>query len=338
MKESSWLFRVASLPRHGGGHLARCTALAAAVRAHSPVTFVLDDVDDGAQLAAKALGQNGYKSVEAAKAGSIPILGTVIDGYEFTDETAAFYAARGPLVAFDDFLRPPASADLVINASCHLSGETVAGVPALLGPNYALINEIFSAIPDRDRTAPVQRILVTFGKLDPGDATGLVLESLDRLIMKVPKFDVTVIAPQNAEGKPWFKRRDITILSAVPNLIELTRTADLVIGAAGVSLFERMAAGVPSVTLSIVDNQDLFVAGAAAAGGTVNGGSVNQVTTSSLSEKIEVLLSNPDLRMEMSRSARKLIDGKGANRIAAVMRDLVKSKSSKTDLPIAAKV
>ena len=54
-----------------------------------------------------------------------------------------------------------------------------------------------------------------------------------------------------------------------PNLVGLLGDTDIVIGAGGVSMLERFAAGVPSISTTIVDNQSAFVSGGVRLGATV---------------------------------------------------------------------
>lgn len=316
---ASWLLRVASHPRHGGGHVARSGVLAEALAARGESVLMV--LDNGADEARARLEARGLSCTMEEPAG--PWRGSVVDGYDFAPESIArLVQVAAPLAAIDDFLDPPPGAALVINSACHLSGDRVGDIPALLGPRYALVDPRFSVLPARDRTAPVAHIVVTFGVIDSGNATELALEALERIAAAGPALRVTVIAGHAATNLASLRK---TVAAHAPgwrlltnprDMAPLLAEADLIIGAGGVSLLERMAAGVPSVTLSIADNQRLFVEGAAALGATVDAGDASTSSSAALSDILLATLRDPERRVNMSRAGRQAIDGNGPARVA----------------------
>ncbi len=326
-----WLIRVASHPRHGGGHLARCRVLAAALReAGAGVALVLDE---GTEAARAALERQGFDCRTVGAEGVGPWAGCVLDGYDILrEETAHWCRVSPPMAVIDDFLDPPAGTALVINGAPHLDGDAVNGVPALLGPAYALVDPRFAALPERDRTAPVKRILISFGRLDPDNITARAVEAVAAL--RAP-LAVTVVLPSNSPHIPAVRAAVMALDSAselildAPDMLRHLAAADLAVGAGGVSQLERMAAGVPSITVSIVDNQRLFVEGAVRRGGTVDGGDASTLTAGSLSECLLQLLTDGDLRRRIVSEGRALIDGWGSQRVAAHVLQLAARQAEK---------
>lgn len=319
----AWLFRVASHRSQGGGHVARSGVLARALARRVPVRMVLDPDSEEARIGLESLGLD---CVTAGNEGTGPWAGAVVDGYPFRRDEAARIAARvRPLVWLDDFLDPPHCADLVVNGACHLVGDEVAGIPALLGPRYALVDQRLAALPERDRTASVERVLVSFGRLDPDDAAGLALDALALLAEAGIAPAVTVVCAERSTNLPRVRERAVraggrvTVETDVPDMVPLLAEADLAIGAGGVSLMERMAAGVPSASLVIADNQRLFVEGAAAEGGTLDAGDARMLSPQDLAAALRPLFVEPDRRKEIAAVSRRLIDGRGAERVAAAI-------------------
>jgi spore coat polysaccharide biosynthesis predicted glycosyltransferase SpsG len=234
--------------------------------------------------------------------------GSLIDGYGMEKEAAVLAKNAPPMVVLDDFLVPPPGTSLVVNSAFHLTGDTINGLPALLGPAFALVDPRFSALPDRGRDQPVRKILVTFGRIDPDNATELVLEALIRAGTGAK---ITVVSSAASPHAETIAERVRTLGGAAhlvldaPDLVPLLAETDLVVGAGGVSLMERIAAGIPSVTLAVAENQRLFVDGAARAGATLAG-----------STDLDTLLGDAGVRARMSEAGRQIIDGGGATRVA----------------------
>lgn len=312
-----WALRVASHSRHGGGHLARIRVLAKALKvAGEEVTLVLDQ---GANAAKQVIQGDSLRFCKVAEALQGQFSGIVLDGYEIIRNEVSLWINRAaPVVVIDDFLNPPAGVSLVINSAPHLVGGQVNGIRALLGSRYALVDPIYASLPDKDRSKPVQRLLVSFGRIDPDNLTERTLAAL--AMLQYPPIVEVVIASRSPHRKAVeaaLRRlgNASTLTFDAPNLIEQLALADLAIGAGGVSLLERMAAGVPSVSIAIVDNQRAFVEGANIAGGTIGIGDIKDASVKSLNSLIKNIIMDASLRSEMAVNARCIVDGHGPNRV-----------------------
>ena len=166
--QQKWAFRVASHPRHGGGHLARCTVLADALLAlNAHVTFVLDE---GSNAIVEILKARGLSIVISGRTSQGSGPGVFLDGYKILEDESSYWHSVAPqMVVIDDFLKPPKGTSLVINCAPHAEGTQVGGMPALLGPRYALVSPKFAALPCRDRSQDPEHVLISFGRLDPQD-------------------------------------------------------------------------------------------------------------------------------------------------------------------------
>lgn len=325
MSEPSWLFRVASERQWGGGHVARCRALAEVMRAYRPVAFMLDE-DDGGWSG--ALTAAGFVVLPNGDVPSGPWCGSLIDGYGFGPEIGSRLAqVASPLVAIDDLLSPPREAALVVNPG---TDDAHYEVPSLLGSRFALIHSRFRDLPAPAVAGQVERVLVSFGRYDTHDAAGLVLSALSLLRRReafAPELSVVLggaspnLAAIRTRLEDWDgKARLIVDSDDMPSLI---RSADLVLGAGGVSLYERMACGVPSVTLVLADNQAANVDLSARHGATVNAGTIGSVSIERLAESIFMLARSRQARMRQSQCGQAWADGHGPSRVAEAMMRLV---------------
>ena len=86
-------------------------------------------------------------------------------------------------------------------------------------------------------------------------------------------------------------------------------------------MIERVAAGVPSLTILGAENQRLSIEGAGISGVTIDGTRIN---SADLLPRISSILEDSKLRVSMSKAGRKLIDGMGGNRIADFLCSMVK--------------
>lgn len=314
-----WLLRVASNPRHGAGHVSRSRALSAALAAHGPVTLV---VDAGATTWRERLNDEGFHAVSAGEEGSGPWLGAVLDGYDLPDNgIAELVSAARPLAVFDDFLSPPEAADLLINAAIGLEGDSINDIPALLGPAYACLDARYRE-PSTRPIEKVEHVVISFGMIDPDNATGLTLGGFAALSRDgiAPHLSVVIGsgAPHRAatEAAVEKMRGQASLLVDVQDMAALLRSADLVIGAGGVSLFERLALGLPSITFEIADNQRRFIEGAVKMGATVFGGVMGETNAKTVASMVHGLMKDRRARAGLRARGWALVDGRGADRVA----------------------
>lgn len=105
----------------------------------------------------------------------------------------------------------------------------------------------------------------------------------------------------------------VRLVLDAPDMVGALDEADFVIGAGGVSLMERMAAGVPSMTLLLAENLRLFIEGAARRGATIDGG---PLAPEELAGALQTVFADKGARVAMAAAGHVAIDGEGANRVA----------------------
>jgi spore coat polysaccharide biosynthesis predicted glycosyltransferase SpsG len=245
--------------------------------------------------------------------------GIVLDGYELMETQAMTLARRAPLVVIDDFLEPPVCAKLAINGAVHLDGDRIGDLPALLGPRYALVDPRYAALPSRDHTAPVRDVLITMGRIDPDNRVSACLDLLAAIGCDA---QITVVASADLVSKTGLDariRQPHCLVIDAPDMVPLLDATDFIIGAGGVSLMERMASGIPSLTLLLADNQRLFVAGAARLGATIDGG---ESTGPKCAALLGDILADGPARAAMAAAGRRTVDGQGAARVASHLINL----------------
>jgi RimJ/RimL family protein N-acetyltransferase len=97
----------------------------------------------------------------------------------------------------------------------------------------------------------------------------------------------------------------------------LLAECDLAIGAGGTATWERLALGVPTLALSLAENQSVLLNSLAQAG-VVCAPDLAAPEPEMLALHLQALLENQRLRHHLSAAGMALVDGNGASRVAAV--------------------
>ena len=163
----------------------------------------------------------------------------------------------------------------------------------LVGLDYALVDPQFVAQGARAVGGEVANVLVSFGQRDSNNATGVALDALT-LQGGGKGFSVTVALGRSAPHVSAVKDRVAGMhgvaLEVDADMNRCYSKADLVIGGGGVGLLERMAQGLPSVTVTLADNQRGQITLCAGAGGTIDGGFAGDLVAENLASIMLPLL------------------------------------------------
>jgi UDP-2,4-diacetamido-2,4,6-trideoxy-beta-L-altropyranose hydrolase len=131
---------------------------------------------------------------------------------------------------------------------------------SLLGPKYSLLHPIYQELRKtcKIRFGPIKRILIFFGGADPMNMTGMVLSAF----ISLKRFDIevdVVINNSSPHIHSIFQQKaglsNIHLHMNLSSLAPLIMAADLGIGACGISSWERLCLGLPSIVITIADNQ-----------------------------------------------------------------------------------
>ena len=188
---------------------------------------------------------------------------------------------------------------------------------ALLSPDYSVLRSI---VPARDK---LRRILVFFGGVDELNYTGIALRAL-----QYPEFDDLGVDVVLGSAAPHLEKiqaavrsmPNVTIHVGLPSLSALMVRADLAIGAAGVTSWERACLGLPSIIIPVAQNQvdgarelDRLGASILLAHSGMSGLVEKIVST------LSCLLDSKKSLSEMSIAAFRLGDGRGVQRAATCL-------------------
>ncbi len=329
------VLRVDASSTIGSGHLSRCLTLGRALRqagfevavaSRAPSDHTRKWVDREGHHLVTVEGEELAAARAAAEGASL----VVIDGYGFgPDLHAALREAGRVVTVMDDTATAAVSGDVVLNGNLFAEELRYEGVPAtLLGPSYALVREEFRearAAREPRIASDTRRVLVSMGGADPAGATEAFLEAIDALgasdVRVVvgganPRVDAIRAAAARITG------HTMEVVVDVARMSEPMLWCDVAVVAAGSTCLELACLGVPAVVVSVADNQDPVAAAVARLGLMRSVGRFGDSAGRDLIREVESLLADAPVRAAMAARQRDTIDGLGADRAAAALRDL----------------
>lgn len=319
----------------GMGHLMRCISIARAMRVEGAtcVFFVAQ------QAAGAFLREQGflcevldtdYLQMET----ELPMLERLavqygiqlwlVDSYQATQPYFRALQKWCPVYYLDDCGRFLA-ADGVINYNIYgekldYVKECPPGMEFLLGAVYAPVKEEFVRTPYLIRKE-VQRILITMGGSDAlnigGDLCEALLERLDNVEIHIICGRFNPHLKKLRELQSCCDR--VRILVDVPDMWNKIANADIAISAAGSTMYELSAMGVPTVCCYYVENQRLIAEEFARQTGMCNAGDYSlepQRVRNKIVDAVCTLESSYEERKRLATSMKQVTDGLGAQRLA----------------------
>ncbi len=195
----------------------------------------------------------------------------------------------------------------------------------LLGPKYALLRPEFAAEKKRiiKRTFPPRHVLITFGGTDHENMALLSLKALN--YMGYPG-QVTLVAGQNNQNTAELelmcsKRPNTTFMQSTDKMAEIMRKADIAIGAAGMTTWERMCLGLPCVTIAVNENQVEMAEFLGSNHYSFYAGTSASLTSQKLATYLENVFFDSKKFRGIEKYAVDHVDGNGATDIADILLD-----------------
>ncbi|HDY75388.1 MAG TPA: UDP-2,4-diacetamido-2,4,6-trideoxy-beta-L-altropyranose hydrolase, partial [Candidatus Marinimicrobia bacterium] len=268
---------------------------------------------------------------------SIRAIGNTVPDWLIVDHYAIdarwhnqFRERVGQIMVIDDLADRPLDCDLLLDQTYGRQLDTYQeqvppGCQILLGSRYALLRPEFSklrplAIKKRKIFNGINRILVTMGAMDPDNVTATVLEGLSRVDWKdKPVIDIVLggKAPNLKQVESMAKKSTLEILVStdVSDMAERMLAADLAIGASGSTSWERCCMGLPSITISIAENQSLIAYELEKKGAAKYLGTLEAITEESIKCSVEKIRKTDQLK-SMATIGIQIVDGSGAKCLA----------------------
>lgn len=227
-----------------------------------------------------------------------------------------------PLIYIDDQNTFDYAADLVVNYALYADGLSYPqNKRYLLGPKYALLRKEFQNVPRIQTAEQVRDVLLSTGGADPEHAALACVRYLrehgnDSIIYHV----VLGAMNQDAETIEGLanSRRNIVLHRQVADMRSLMLQCDVAVSAAGTTLFELCACGVPTVTYILADNQIMNARSFEKERLMLCAGDIRNCDgfPKYIFDYLMLLIRDWPLRQQMMGKMRTIIDGYGAVRLA----------------------
>lgn len=336
--EKSILIRTDGNQDIAAGHLMRCLSIAQALHEKKvPVFFAVAD-ETSAGLLRTFFGpgedypvlllHSDYQKPDSETDSLISLFSQtdagclLVDSYFVTPSYLETLNSKIKTAYIDDLYSFDYPVDLLINYDAVIPENFYQQARGrLLGLSYTPLRKQFSNLQPAVRPE-VKEILISTGGTDPCH----VAESLlSQLISSAESRDWCFHVPAGPmhSGRKSLERLALShprihLYEHVARMAELMQRCDLAVSAAGTTLFELCAAGIPAVSFTMADNQLATAAQMEAGAGIPCAGDARTTKdfTSGLCRILCDLAPDYEKRKALSSSMHRLIDGKGAGRIA----------------------
>ncbi len=353
------LFRADASLQIGSGHVMRCLTLARAMRqrgwqvefasrAHSGHLFALvrdagflvhefpaGTTAPGARLRHSAwLGASQKEDADRVLALGSSWDWVVVDHYGLDREWEdAVRPVAGRLFALDDIADREHRTEILLDQNYYVAAaERYSSFVSdqcrlLLGPKFSLLRDEFRVVRSAlvRRYVDINRILVFFGGVDPSGETLKALNALNHPTYSAMNLSVVVGAgnPRKMEIRELLERAFKGRFRYGENISHMAKEmadADLALGAGGTTTWERCCLGLPSLVVTIAENQEQMTRDAARLGAQIYVGAAERVTVSVVREALSTAISNPQMLASMSKIAMETVDGDGIHRVLSAMK------------------
>lgn len=324
-------FRVSTSSIYGKGHIVRCFALARELK--YKVIFFTDqnfEKDTKFKIIREDSNFSAEKAISYLRSKKIKAL--IFDNYNIAPQIIESAAKIGLCAVIDDYKKqwkkPLIIAPNLGSSINHYKNNKYV----FAGPEYALISDKFykaGLLNKNYQNIKINsRVLIQIGAID---SKNNIKKILDVLLINQKKIrHITVVlsknAPHREEVKGLLKLFNSSLLlqvNQVSKMISLYRKHNLIIGAAGVSLLERISLGIYCLTFSLNNNQDINIEGLKKFKIGINAGRIDKISNMKLKSILNHFIMENKSQYMNSKLISNIIDGKGSKRIIKIIKEKI---------------
>lgn len=339
-EEYRFYFRADGNDKIGAGHLMRCLTIAEALserlEKRERICFLTADEQSAALVRekgfpAETLGTDCFRMEEEFPAlerifggDGAAVRRILTDSYFATDRYLSAMRQFGEVWLLEDKGEHAYPVDAVINYNLYASEQKYrklyegTGTRRYLGSPYVPVRKQFldGIYEVRER---VENVLITTGGGDSGDIASQILKAVwrDGIHYHV------VLGRFNPHIQEWRKKESscsrLHVHVDVSDMAGLMRKCDIAITAGGSTVYELSASGVPFLCFSYAENQESLAAYIGEKNAAGYGGMYHRepdLTIRNLGMEFDLLEKDYAKRKLYSNAEKRLIDGRGAYRIA----------------------
>lgn len=315
------VFRVASGPRRGFGHVIRAFRLADALKADAWISV------RGAVPAYRVSSRVRLASDHLAVLDDVAPALLVLDTPICSDSERWMRAARRrsiPVASVHDRGVAPVASDLAVDGSVAAHRPIPGAHRTLRGPRYMVLDPNVRALRRAALDASCPRVLIALGG---GPRLGLAV-AIARGIVRMHPAARVMIAGGFSEGVNECTGPDdgrVVILGPQAGLAPLLAESHVAVVGGGVTLYEAAALGVPSVAIPVVVAQAPTVTAFARLGAVdAPTRTPRHAIPDAVAAAVCGLLTSPRRAARLGRRARAIVDGRGLERVATHLSRLAR--------------
>lgn len=334
---STVLFRCDARESGGLGHFTRCVALIQALqRAGHPRAHLSGRLESPLAMAMLEGVDVTVHPPEDSTDGVIRLAGAVGASLVHVDDYGSWAGLRegGRVVGAvtstaTDSRFGRRDADVIVDGSptaLHAYDPLYGGADVALGPQYLALRDIFRASrgPHPASSAGECRVLIMMGGTD---ARG-VGASIASAIHALPEVSRTGLVASQQRFDAMRMPGGVVRVEPAPNIRAVVSGWDLVVTAAGTTVWELCALGVPMALVGVAENQRDYYSALVDSGAAVGLGFVpedGRLDTLDFSRIEQLARVGP-------REAPMLVDGQGAARVVEVWEAVLRDRSPSTGI------
>ena len=353
------VFRTDASQQIGSGHVMRCLTLAEALReAGGTIAFItrnhlgnLNDYIKSKEFNIHSLPDRNESNLSESLSGyekwlgvqqsqdakdTIQVLSEIDPDWLIVDHYALDNNWEGELrpytkkiMVIDDLANRCHDCDVLLDQNYFhnqdrysqlLSPSTIQ----LLGPQYALLRKYFAEKRKSfiHNSNEINRVFIFFGGTDPDNLTTMALKAMTHPNLQNMSLDVVIGSAnlhQESVREQVQENPSAKLHIQVENIAELMVKADIAFGAGGTTTWERMVVGLPSIVVTIAENQITFIKNLDQAGYLNWIGNTDQVNVQSIQRALLDAIQNPQLLLEQSKKSQELVEGLGNQLITKLL-------------------
>ncbi|AFN74397.1 acetyltransferase, GNAT family [Melioribacter roseus P3M-2] len=312
----------------GYGHITRCLSLYQAFEERRIIPRFYINGDDkcasylnGARFEIIDWLNHPAQLIKKIINSDFAIIDSYLAGREFYEKISNFCER---LLIIDDNLRIDYPESIILNGTINAENfpyQKKTGYEFLLGSEYIPIRKPFWDSAQRKYNKEIKNILITFGGQDVRNLTIPVVKLVGEIY---PEAVIHAVFGNKENGeieklKELYKDVKFYNLLNAQQIKELMLTADVVITAAGQTLYELAVTGTPSVAVVVADNQKNNILEWSKSGFLIEPIFYNEINCmKKIAEQLQKFKSI-GLRKKCGSAGRKKVDGQGSRRVVSYL-------------------
>lgn len=336
----------------GMGHVMRCLSIADAVKTHGVEVIFVTACEECIPM----IQQRGFqtrllttdyrdmlselpqlKQLLSAEKEMIKKHVILVDSYQVSKAYYRELRKLGCVACLED-MGQPYPVDLLINYNIYgekLAPQYAAGNEnkpdkTLLGVSYMPLRQEFLTDMEYTLKEEVTDVMITTGGSDPLFAAKAFTDAFlaDKTLQRAKIRYHIISGPFNSHAQElkqmYTNHIDVTIYENVKSMKEIMRQCDVVLTAAGSTIYEVSALGVPMLVFYFAENQRQGAEEIGKRTSVINCGDFSKQSNEVVDKAVKTLqrcVLDKSYRELLMQDERKLVDGKGAYRIAEAINE-----------------